>query len=192
VQPGETLSGIAARHGVALEALARRNGLRDPDRIEAGAVLAIPSANRGARRQARAAAVSRTPRDVAAGPPRAAPPTEPAAPGVAALVEAELVDAEASYWAADFARAREGADRVRERIDADDPSGSLRRVRARAALLAGMVAAAEGDDETAFARFQDALADDPALRPNEPLSPRVAPLWERASAQSAPPGDPEP
>jgi LysM repeat protein len=44
VRFGDTLSGIAARHGIGVDALARANGL-DPDGILlAGATLAIPSA----------------------------------------------------------------------------------------------------------------------------------------------------
>ncbi len=42
VQPGETLSGIAARYGVSVEAIARVNGLHDPNRILAGSTLTIP------------------------------------------------------------------------------------------------------------------------------------------------------
>jgi LysM repeat protein len=42
VRPGDTLSELAERHGVATADLAARNGLADPDRIAAGAVLALP------------------------------------------------------------------------------------------------------------------------------------------------------
>lgn len=42
VAPGETLSGIAARYGVGVAALASANGLADPDRIIAGATLTVP------------------------------------------------------------------------------------------------------------------------------------------------------
>lgn len=42
VQPGDTLGGIAARHGVTVAALTRTNRLPDPDRLEVGKVLAIP------------------------------------------------------------------------------------------------------------------------------------------------------
>lgn len=43
VQPGETLSDIALRHGVTINALADANGLDDPDRIFAGQLLTIPA-----------------------------------------------------------------------------------------------------------------------------------------------------
>lgn len=43
VQPGETLSDIALRHGVTPRAIAVANGLPDPDRIFAGQLLAIPA-----------------------------------------------------------------------------------------------------------------------------------------------------
>jgi LysM repeat protein len=43
VQPGETLSQIAARYGVSVPDLARANELSNPDRILVGAVLRIPA-----------------------------------------------------------------------------------------------------------------------------------------------------
>ena len=42
VQGGDTLSAIAARHGVSATSLVDANGLDDPDRIVAGTVLVIP------------------------------------------------------------------------------------------------------------------------------------------------------
>lgn len=42
VRPGDTLSGIAARNGVSTGALARANGLADPDMIRDGMVLHLP------------------------------------------------------------------------------------------------------------------------------------------------------
>ncbi|MGH2398566.1 MAG: NlpC/P60 family protein [bacterium] len=44
VRPGENLYRIALRYGVTVEAIARANGLRDPERIRAGQVLTIPTA----------------------------------------------------------------------------------------------------------------------------------------------------
>lgn len=41
IQPGETLSAIALRYGVDLEALAAANGIANPDRIFAGQLLTI-------------------------------------------------------------------------------------------------------------------------------------------------------
>jgi LysM repeat protein len=43
VRPGQTLSAIAARYGVSVTALAAANGLRDPNRVLAGATLVIPA-----------------------------------------------------------------------------------------------------------------------------------------------------
>ena len=45
VQPGETLAAIAQQHGSTVEAMVAANGLANPDRIQAGQVLAAPSAN---------------------------------------------------------------------------------------------------------------------------------------------------
>jgi len=51
VRPGENLYRIALRYGVTVEAIARANGLSDPERIRAGQVLTIPTAgNSGAAR----------------------------------------------------------------------------------------------------------------------------------------------
>ena len=44
VAPGDTLSAIAARHGTSVGALARANGIANPNRIQAGRRLALPGA----------------------------------------------------------------------------------------------------------------------------------------------------
>ena len=44
IRSGDTLGGIAKRHGVSSGALAKANGISDPDRIYAGQVLTIPGA----------------------------------------------------------------------------------------------------------------------------------------------------
>lgn len=45
IQPGDSLSGIAARFGVSVADLVALNGLADPDHIVAGRTLAIPAAS---------------------------------------------------------------------------------------------------------------------------------------------------
>lgn len=45
VAPGETLSAIAARYGVTVEALQEANDLDSPDRLQLGQVLDIPEAD---------------------------------------------------------------------------------------------------------------------------------------------------
>ena len=47
VRPGDTLSGIAARFGVSVAALAQANGIRNPSRIFVGQRLRIPRGNTG-------------------------------------------------------------------------------------------------------------------------------------------------
>ncbi len=42
VKPGETLSDIAARHGVSVSTLMKVNGISDPDLVEAGRTLSLP------------------------------------------------------------------------------------------------------------------------------------------------------
>jgi murein DD-endopeptidase MepM/ murein hydrolase activator NlpD len=44
VQSGETLSGIAARQGTTVSALAQANDIADPDVVRAGQVLSVPAA----------------------------------------------------------------------------------------------------------------------------------------------------
>jgi putative chitinase len=45
VRPGDTLSGIAARHGSTVDAIARANGISNPDFIQVGQHLTIPGAS---------------------------------------------------------------------------------------------------------------------------------------------------
>ena len=47
VQPGDTLSEIAARHGTSVSALAAANSLTEPDRIVAGRTLTLPGSGGG-------------------------------------------------------------------------------------------------------------------------------------------------
>jgi hypothetical protein len=42
VRKGDTLSGIAYRHGISWHALASYNGIKNPNHIRAGSCLAIP------------------------------------------------------------------------------------------------------------------------------------------------------
>jgi murein DD-endopeptidase MepM/ murein hydrolase activator NlpD len=55
VRPGDTLSGIAQRHGTSVSALMRENGLTNPDRVRAGTTLKLPSSGATARAGAPAA-----------------------------------------------------------------------------------------------------------------------------------------
>ncbi len=47
IQPGETLSGIAARYGAPVELLVQQNGIADPNLIYAGEQLVIPASGGG-------------------------------------------------------------------------------------------------------------------------------------------------
>lgn len=68
VQPGETLSGIAARYRTSVPALARRNKLGDPDLIVSGTTLVVPG-----------------------GPPVAAPAPPPSGTSVAGSLDRQSV-----------------------------------------------------------------------------------------------------
>jgi soluble lytic murein transglycosylase-like protein len=60
VAPGDSLSAIAARHGVSVAALAAANGITDPDRIVAGRVLRLPGATSTGAASASGAPAGRT------------------------------------------------------------------------------------------------------------------------------------
>ena len=47
IQSGDTLSGIAARFGTTVSALAALNNISDPDKIYAGATLRVPETGSG-------------------------------------------------------------------------------------------------------------------------------------------------
>lgn len=96
VQQGETLSGIAARHGTGWAALARLNGLADPDRLGVGQQIRLPRSG---------ATPARAPNAVGSSP---ADGTAPVRPGTAAPVPADgvLRSGRASVEAARYAEAR--------------------------------------------------------------------------------------
>lgn len=48
LKPGDTLGGVASKHGVSVGALAAANGIADPNRVYAGQVLKIPGATAAA------------------------------------------------------------------------------------------------------------------------------------------------
>ncbi len=79
VQPGETLSQIAQRYGVSVEAIVQANGLADPSLIYPGQTLIIPAPGE--------AVPTATPRPPTAtpqpAPPTAAPPTATEVPPTA-------------------------------------------------------------------------------------------------------------
>ncbi len=78
VQQGDTLSGIAARFGLSAAAIARTNGIADPDRIPAGQRLKIPRASAEGRGAAgRAVAAPRRGSAPPIPPPDVRAPLEP-------------------------------------------------------------------------------------------------------------------
>src|SRR4051794_39295178 len=79
---GDTLGGVARRLGVSVDALARANGIKNPDRILAGQVLVVPPKNAPPPKSAPKAA-----KPVAV----AAPPTPAPAPAMKPIVDAHLI-----------------------------------------------------------------------------------------------------
>ncbi len=75
VQPGETLSQIAERYGVSMDAIVSANSLVDRDNLKLGQELTIPAPTRGV------TPVAENPQATpAAAPPAPSAPTQPAAP----------------------------------------------------------------------------------------------------------------
>ena len=56
VRDGDTLEAIALRHGTSIEAIAELNGLADPNVLQVGQLLKLPSSNRSAASSVPAAA----------------------------------------------------------------------------------------------------------------------------------------
>jgi len=79
VRPGDTLSGIAGRHGVSVAALARHNAIRDPDHIIVGQRIAIPGRD-GTVQTAQASGGAAASPARSTPPPRASGQTAPSQP----------------------------------------------------------------------------------------------------------------
>lgn len=197
VRRGDALSSIAARLGTSVEALARMNGLADPDRIEAGQRLRIPpGANRTAAkpRQPRPA-VSSPPqissaRPVAATPARAPRGAETApASGLGTplfAVDRAIRDTEQRLRSAHFEETLDAARKARSLLTPLQSEPGAAERRARVEVLAAMAEVALGRDAAARASFERALLADPGLNlaPDE-VSPKILRLFEETRRQVA-------
>ena len=95
VEAGDSLSRIAARHGVELRALAAHNGLTDPDLLKVGQTLRIPSDGKAASgaKLAPVAAAAPSPPAVSSGPPASATVPLIQVDALLAMADEELSDA---------------------------------------------------------------------------------------------------
>lgn len=169
VRAGDTLSRIAEAHDVSLRALAERNRLRDPDRLEIGEVLTIPGVSPPA-----VASVS-------AAPPAPAPVAAPASPPAAAeqathdaremqSVEELLLLAEEELRSAQFDEAFHSAKAAEWLlVGVDDPGSAPQR--ARLEVVRATVHSAYGKEAEARSSFERALDANPALELDPASSP---------------------
>ena len=166
IQPGETLSAIAARYGTTVEALTELNGIDNPDLIYAGATIKLP-ASAGETEAAGAAADTSDRVDTGAESPQAEP----------SLASASLDRFELDQTApADALRAQVRVARAQalqqesERPDAD--SATVERLQGRLDWLSGKLGGAAVAVEAA---------------PAEPADRQAAPTEAQQDSQAAPP-----
>jgi LysM repeat protein len=159
VRAGETLSEIAVYYRVLVSDLYALNPILDPDRIEIGQGLSLPS---------NAVVPTRplTPRRTPTGPTRA---------------QILMAEAEAAYEAARFERALALSQDARALMEAEsDRSKQL----AHAAFLAGSALAGLGEDQRASEEFDRVHALDAQFEPPQGwLSPRLGVLYGDALAK---------
>jgi LysM repeat protein len=162
VEPGESLSTIAAHYRVSALDLFAKNEIPDPDRIEVGQRLLLP------------ANAIVPPEPAARSIPRAA------SRGPSARAKRRLADAEEHYRAARFEQALAASREASLLMQAEsDRSREL----ARAAFLAGSALAGLGDEQRASDEFRRARQLDARFAPPEGwLSPGLAALYREKDA----------
>ena len=191
VRWGDTLSVIARWSGTEVGALARHNGISDPDILPEGQELRIPAGATTVCEPARRRAPTRTP-EAAEIPERS--PTGPAhpsaqqeiveaavAPSETAEEEALLARAEEHYAEADYEACFRAAALARDQLALRAGSPRTRRLTARAAAIAGLAHAGSQRREEAVAAFRTAFATDPYFELEAHYaSPRILPLLREA------------
>jgi LysM repeat protein len=152
VQPGDSLSRIAACSGTSAVDLAQINHLANPDFVLIGARLRVPGRS--------GCGAPPTPRDRAA---------------------QLLAAANARLEAADFERALSLAESCARPIEPGPPEPQGNGIRARCHVVAGMAAAGLDRRERAIGEFRQAFALDPTLElAEDTTSPRILDLVSAA------------
>jgi LysM repeat protein len=172
VEPGDTLWRIATCRETSVEALAAANRLRDPQRLDPGTLLRVPSRDRCA------SETLATRREGAA--QRAAPAAdEDARQREAARERARgaIAEARARYDEADFAASITASRDAQLALDSVPRDPDSDAVRARSHLLAAMSQVGLEQRERALEELRQAFALDPTLEiPPEDASPRILDL----------------
>jgi len=189
VQRGDMLSSIAPRLGTSVEALARANGIVDPDRIAVGQRLTVPSdAKWTISRPGRPRPASAWVPPVASAPPAPSEASEVA--GVASdrgrlvAVDGMIQDTEQRFRSARFEETLEEARKARSLLIPLRAQPGAAERRARIEVLSAMAEVALGRDAAARASFRRALAADPGLTlaPGE-VSPKILRVFEETRDQ---------
>jgi LysM repeat protein len=168
VRAGESLSAIARCSGVSVIALARDNGIPDPNVVYAGEKLRLPPGH--------------SCDDAVPSPPPAPRPPAATHPRARSL----LSEATAALDAADFERALQLADQCVEGTPTHHPDAKAKQLRARCHVVAATAATGMDKRDLALAELRRALELDPDLElAPESSSPRVRELLE--VARSTPP-----
>jgi LysM repeat protein len=164
VHEGESLGELARCSGVSVRALARDNGIPDPNRVFAGEKLRLPADHR-----------------CGAAPSAKAPPaTHPRARSLQAQAVAALDSA-------DFERALELAGQCVDGVPERAVDAKAKEIRARCHVVAAAAATGLDRRELAVAELRRALALDPDLElAPEAASPRVRELLEVARSSPSP------
>ena len=196
IRRGDTLSEIALWSGTETGALARHNGIDDPDVLLEGQVLSIPAGAATVCAPAPEQSSPRTPESAVHREPsststahRSAPQgvVEPAfIPTESGEAEVLLVRAEESYAEADYDACFRAAALARDRLASQSGSPESRRLAARAAAMEGLAHAARQHRQQAVAAFRTAFALDPDFELEaQYASPRILPLLQEAREPEA-------
>ncbi len=168
VEPGDHLSGIAARYGVPVRQLVEDNEIRDPDRIRMGSEIVVRL---------------EVP-DPAVAPDRAGEDT-PRRPVARSETTRLLSYARQQLREARYAEARSAAERALVALGAAEDARA-RSQRAHLEIVAGTAELAQDRETAALHCFARALEADPELRPDPATtSPKVMRFFELARARQA-------
>jgi LysM repeat protein len=198
VRRGDTLSEIALWSGTETGALARHNGMSDPDFLLEGQVLRIPAGAATVCAPIPRRASPRTPKAAELREPSPTPPLRPSVQqGVVEIAvtrpeigeeEALLARAEERYAEADYDGCVRAAALARNRLAPQSESPEARRLAARAAAMEGLAYAARENNEQAVAAFRTAFALDPDFELEaQYASPKILPLLREAREPGAVP-----
>lgn len=153
VEPGDTLTVIAQRHGVRLRRLARYNEIEDPDRISVGTTIRIPPPGWQPAKEPETPAVSSAP-----------PPAAGIDPGIGRAAD-QLRRADLALGAGDHRAALTLAQTAGDALTGQERDPAARDLLARAAFLSGAAHLGLGEAGEASCAFLHARALEPSFVP---------------------------